>query len=282
MTSAAVLLELTLVRIGMARRARCKCDSGIARLPVRARSVALRATHLRMCPGQGKARLCMIEAVLLHTGLLPVRSRVAPRAIGSESALVLVLVAGGAACVQPHVGVVQVLVLQRPAKACAHVARIVATSTPHTRMLSVEHISCLRVIESACRRRPVHNGEILSVVLGVALDTRRARSACLRIIGVQPTVLLQLGGNLPMAVQAEEGSRAHPGRMAPRAVSRPVKRLVRARQRSGRDLRRGAISADDRQQAHRDSHARAHARGQTRLATPSLAPPPGAMQARRK
>src|SRR6516225_5311984 len=139
MATAAVLLECTLVRIRVAGRARGKLNPGIPRLSVCTRRVALCAAHLQMCSRERKARLRMVESTLLYSRLIPVGGRMAPGAVRSEPALVLVLVAGRASRVQPHVGVAQVLRLQRSARTCAHLARVMAVAARHACMLSVEH-----------------------------------------------------------------------------------------------------------------------------------------------
>jgi hypothetical protein len=71
-------------------------------------------------------------------------------------------------------------------------------------MLAIQQIACLRMVESRCRRIPVHDREALPVVVGVALHARRARTAALRKGRVQPAMLLQFGSDLLVALETEK------------------------------------------------------------------------------
>jgi hypothetical protein len=201
MATAAVLLEFTFVRVGVACRARRKCDSRIARLPIGTGNVTFRARHLLMRARQRKFRLLVIESPFIEPRRLPPEGRVAPRAVRSEAPLMLVLMARGAARLQSHVCVVQVFSMQQSAGPRGHVPRIVASAARYARMLSIQQVTRLRMIESRGRRRPVHDREILSVVIGVALHTRSARAAALRVGCVQAFVLLQFGSDFAMTLE---------------------------------------------------------------------------------
>src|SRR5581483_9093022 len=129
---------------------------------------------------------------------------------------------------------------------------IVAIAAGYARVSSIQRIPSLRMIETCGRRRPVDNREVLPVVIGVALHTRRTRAARLRIGGMQAFVLLQLGCDLAMALETLKRPRPYRCRMAARAVAGPAQRLVRARQRSGRNLRRCRAGRACNEYAHND------------------------------
>ena len=104
-------------------------------------------------------------------------------------------------------------------------------------MLPIQGESGLRVIESLWGRIPVQHREIFAVVVGVAFYASFTRPAFIRKSAVQPTMLLQLRGNLAVAFGTAERSVAHRLGMALCAVSRPFQIVMGTRQRSGRDLR---------------------------------------------
>ena len=140
----------------------------------------------------------MIEPLLFDLRVLPVRRVVAIGAGGSEAALVHVFVAGDALRRKAEERPAQVLLqlLQKSARRRLDIFRLVALPAIDGRMFAVQHVARLRVIESLVGRLPVQQGEVLAVVVGVALDARLARPPRIRIGAVQAAVLLQLRRDL--------------------------------------------------------------------------------------
>lgn len=53
----------------------------------------------------------------------------------------------------------------------------------------------------------MRQGKVLSVVIGVALDTGRSGRPCLRKSGMKPPVMLQLVSDLAMTFETAKGGR---------------------------------------------------------------------------
>jgi len=111
-TGFATLLKFPMVRVGMAVRAVCELYPCIAWLAVGSRRMATFTGRSAMRPSQRKARLRVIECLLLYTGALPVLSRMALRACCPESSLMFVFVAANAACGESEPRVIQILACQ--------------------------------------------------------------------------------------------------------------------------------------------------------------------------
>lgn len=90
--------------------------------------------------------------------------------------------------------------------------------------------------------------EILSVVIGVALDATLAGTRLLLVSGVESAIRFQTRGDFRVALQAAKRGLARREFVAGCAVLRTVQRLVCAGQRPWRDLRIGAPGEQRRNQ----------------------------------
>ncbi len=118
-----------------------------------------------MFAGQREACLRVIEPFLADVRGLPVCRRVALRAVLSQATLVLVLMTRSATGGKPHPRMAQVLVRQQWACLRGNMLCRVTGSATYSRMLTVKHISRLRVVESGRSRIPVDHLEICAVVI---------------------------------------------------------------------------------------------------------------------
>ena len=192
MARGTILLEFTLVRVGVAGGAGRKGKPEISRLPVRSSSVALLATNVQVLPRERIARFRVVEILLIDPGVLPVGRIVALRAVGPEPALVLVLMTCGALRRQAEIGLAQVLLrlCQKTSRRRWNIFRLMTLAAAYADMLPIQHVAGLGVIESFWSRVPVQEGEVLPVVIGVALDAGLAGLARVRVGAVQATMLI--------------------------------------------------------------------------------------------
>jgi hypothetical protein len=200
-TGSAFLLELALVRISMTVGAFCEWYAFVAGLTIRARRVATLARYVPMRAGERVGRLRMVKMLTVDTRCLPVDGRMAVRAIGPKAALVWILMAGSATRRQAKPGPIQIFTGEQCARLSGDVLHIVARAATHANMLAVESISRLGMVESARSRIPVHHLEINPVVVGVALYACGARRCGTWKSRMKPFVLLDLGGDFPMALE---------------------------------------------------------------------------------
>src|SRR6185437_10900371 len=239
MALGAILLEGPLVRIAVACAARREGNAGIPRSPVGSCRVALFALHLHVHSSQRKSGLRVVEALLIQPRSIPALGGVTPCAIGPEPPLVLVFVTCGASRGKTKIGMIEILVLQQSAHALVNVLCIMTVAARHAGMLPIQHVSGLRMIEARWCRRPVHDRKVRPVVIGVTFYARGARHARLRIRCMKSVMMRKLACNFSMAVEAEERAGSHRGCMAAGAILRPFQRLMCARERPWRNLRRG-------------------------------------------
>ena len=108
------------------------------------------------------------------------------------------------------------------------------------RMLFHERISSLAMIECLERRLPMNEGKILAVVLQVAAHAVPAVGILHRQKRVVALMLAETVRNFLVAFQALERRRAGSELVAGVALRRAVKRLMRFRERPGRNLGAGA------------------------------------------
>src|ERR1035441_8900409 len=98
----------------------------------------------------------------------------------------LVLMACGAGGREAQPGATQILGRELRPRRGGNMLRAVTGAAAHAQMLAVQYISGLCVVESRWRWIPVHHLEVLAVVVGVALDARRARRSRAREGGGKP------------------------------------------------------------------------------------------------
>jgi len=114
------------------------------------------------------------------------------------------------------------------------VIRGVALVARQTRVLPFERVSGLLVVKRV--GIPLDDGEVLSVVIGVALHAALAGSLFQTIGSVQTLMGIEARRDLRVAFQASEGGLTGRKLVTRGAVRRAVQRLVSARQRSRRNL----------------------------------------------
>jgi hypothetical protein len=134
----APLLECAFMRIFMAVRTVGEIDSCVAGLAVEACGVALSALNVTVFTSKWEASLGMVEVLAINTRCLPVCCRMAACAVGSESPLVLVLVAGDAVWHQAEPCNVQLFTREQRARWRGNMLCGVAGTTAHTYMFAVE------------------------------------------------------------------------------------------------------------------------------------------------
>jgi hypothetical protein len=148
MAGLATLAEFALVGIVVAGRASLEGYADVAWLAVRTGGMAALAWGAEVRPGEPVTRLGVVEALLVDPDGLPINGRMALGAVGSESALMLVLVAGYASGRKAKPGAIQILGGQQGASRCGYVLRIMTGAAPDGGVLSVERIPRLCVIKS--------------------------------------------------------------------------------------------------------------------------------------
>ena len=178
----------------------CERETRVARLPIGARGVATLAWDHAVRAGERIAGLRVVEVLAVDARRLPIDGRMAPRAIGSEAALVLVFMAGDAHWRQAEPGPIQILARTERARLRGNVLRSMAGATTYAHVLAIEHVTGLRVVESLrCRipwiiwnpRRCDRSGIYAGRTGGADGEGR-----------MKPLVLLHLIGYLPMALKA--------------------------------------------------------------------------------
>jgi len=123
-----------------------------------------------MRASQRVAGFRVVKRLAVNRSRLPVGGRVASSAIGSEAALVSVFMTTEATRREAEPGPIQILVLQKSTRLRGNVLCRVAGAATHARVLSVERVSSLGVIESLRGRSPMNHLKIGSVVIRMALD----------------------------------------------------------------------------------------------------------------
>ena len=204
MAGVAGLSESAFVRVAVAIGAELELDAFIARLAVRSIGVAILAADVAVPAGEREARGGVIEGLCVEAGGFPVSGGVTARAIFSEAALMLVFMAGDAGSGKTHPCAVEIFTGQQGACRGRDVRRGVAGAAGELSMMTIQLEAGFGVIESLGCGSPVDHLKVCSVVIGVAFDAGRALFTGAWKGGVEALVLLQLGGNLAVAVQAAE------------------------------------------------------------------------------
>jgi hypothetical protein len=119
-------------------------------------------------------------------------------------------------------------------------------------VLSIQDIAGLGVIKPRVRRVPVHHGEFLAIVVGVALDARRSRRSVLGVRCVEPGVRAQFRSNLLVAFQTAKIDRPCRNCVALRAIGWTVQALVGLGEWAGRDLPMGRQAKKNQKKSSKD------------------------------
>lgn len=189
-----------------------------------------------MRPGQRIAGLGVVEVLGVDPGGFPVDGRMAERTAVAEAALVLVFMASGAIGRKPEPSVVQVLGRQQRTGRRCNMLRIVAGAAVDAKVLAVERIAGLCVVEALGRRIPVQQCEVFPVVIGVAFDAGCAGGSGAREGCMQAPVSLQFIGNFAVAFQTAEVGRTSGNFVAFDAIGRAIQVLMCSGEWSWRDL----------------------------------------------
>lgn len=158
--------EGAMVRVRVAIRALAERHARESRRPSGCCGrMALRAGYLRMQAGEGISRFGVID----FCGRLPVHKIVALQAILPELPVVNVLVAGHTIRREPEKCPAQVFHPDQAADGLLNARGVVTLAAFESRVLSLQRVASLVVIEFFERRHPVNERKILAVMLGVAL-----------------------------------------------------------------------------------------------------------------
>ena len=216
------LIEAVLVRIAMAVVAFAERNPRITRLSVRRRRVALLAFHLFV---QACKRIARLRVIKRGRDILPVVEVVALCTVRPQSSLMRVVVAAPASLGQPDEGSRQILHLDQRFLAGCDVFWHVALPAFEARVLPLQGIAGLLVIERL--RIPLDDREVAPVVIGVAFGALLARTRPQPVRRVQPLVSIQPSGDLRVTVQAFE-SRLSTSQLVTRgAIGSALKIFVR-------------------------------------------------------
>jgi len=228
----AALGKASVMRIGVAIRTLREGNPRVTRLVVRSRGVAFLTSYLGVQTGEWIASFCVIE--LLNLDGFPVFKIVALQAVCSQPPLVFVLVAGDAARRNTQECPVQIFNLDGRALGGRNFVGGVALSAGQARVLAFQYVSRLLVIEGL--GIPLHNREVLAVVLRVAAHALFAGAWGEVIRGVQTLPIDQASGDLGVAIQALEAGFPGPQPMARGAVRGAVQGLMGAGKGARRNL----------------------------------------------
>lgn len=218
--------------IGVAIGASAKGDSGIAGLSVAAGSMALFALYLTVLTRQRVACLAMVE--LANRDCFPINIVVTLLAIGTQAALVNILVARGAGLGCPEKCSRQVLDLDDGARRRGNVFRGVAFVTGDTLMFPFENVAREIVVEGL--GVPLDQGKVFTVVFGVAFGTSVIVALWQFICGMQAFASTEPASNFSVTADTLE-RRGGTEFVAVGAVKSTIERLVGAGKRAGRNLR---------------------------------------------
>lgn len=232
MARLASLGKAAVVRIAVAVGTLTEGDACVSRLAVLSGSMALRASHRGVQPGQRITRLAVIE--LTHDDIFPVFNIVALLAGRAQPPMVRILVTRGTSRRETKVGAAQVFDLDGCALRRGNPSWRVAAAALQPGMFTCQGVSRLLVIERF--GVPLDKGKIFAVMIRVATRALLAGPR-LDIIGsVQASVGRYSAGNLRMAVHApERGCSAQ--FVTGGAVGGSIEKLMRTGQRARRNLR---------------------------------------------
>lgn len=226
------LRKTSTVGIRMTIGAIAESDSRVARLFVPAWRVALLARYLDVQTSQRIAGDRMVERA--ETDHFPITVVVTLQAVWSQPPLVLVLMAIATAWRNSQKCSAQIFHFDDHTFTRGHALRRVTPGTVQPRVFTLEPVAGLRVIESL--KVPLDQGEVFSVVLGVAVRAFHART-WLDVVGsVEPLSHCNAPRNLAVTIQTLEGGL--PGRklVAGGALGHAIDRLVGAGKRARRNL----------------------------------------------
>ena len=219
-----LLPEASFVRIAVAVIAFREGKSHVARLFIGSRRVTLFAFHLPVLPGERIAGLRVIEGA---GDIFPVREVVAGNAIRPEASAMWIFVAGGTGFGDANKTVVEVFDFDQCALSGGNMFRSMALLALHTRMLALERVARLFVVEGL--RVPLDQREVEPVMIGVALRALLAGARPDSIREVQSLASRKPLCNFPVAVKALE-NRLSAQFVAGRATRRAFQILVSAGQ----------------------------------------------------
>lgn len=232
----AVAAKTAAVRILVTRRAVGEqCEVLVldgSSLDRRSRPVALRAIHPGMRADQWIARAVMREEGRILPGIL----RVAVSTPAAQLSGVHIAVARRAGCFETRERAVEVVTFEYGAILRIEVLRDVAPGALELRVLSFEFPSRLGVVEFVLGRRPPHQAVVQPVVLGMASRAVVIARTGFHLRGMVATLLRQTVSDLLVAVQTAKLRRSRAEYVAPGALQRSLKIVVRSAQRTGRHL----------------------------------------------
>lgn len=224
--------ESSAMRIRVAIRAAAKGESGVARLFVLPRKMALLASDFAMQTGEGIAGFGVVEPP--DADGFPIVVVVTLQTVGTKLPLVLVLMAGGATRGNSQKCLAEIFDLDGGALVLANMFRTVTLRTGQAGMLAFESVSGFPVIEGL--DVPLNQAEAFAVMLGVA---SRALQACARSDverSVQPFSGTDARSNFRVALQALECRFPGGNLVAGSAVGHATEGSMGARQRARRNL----------------------------------------------
>ena len=247
-TRLAGLRERAVVRIGVAIAAFRKRHAGESRLAARRRRrVAFLACDLRVKAREREFRLRMVEL----GRRFPVVEIVALEAVLAELSFVRILVARPALLRQPEERPVQILHLNERPRGALDVSGGVALVTSDGRVLPLQRVARLAVVEFLERRIPVDQREVFAVMFGVALRA----VVLVGIVRVQAAARSELRGDFLMAFLALQERGTFSDRVAAGALRRAAERSVRFGKQP-----RGNLRLDDRARHEEQNSQKANLR----------------------
>jgi len=183
-------------------------------------------------PGERVAGLGVVEL----RSIFPVLEVVALLTILSQAAIVLVLMTVHAVRADSQESSALVANLDGKHFRLCNMLRRVTTIAGQSRVFSLQAVSGFAVIEPGRSRRPFHDREIEAIVFGVTLSAFLTGIGFQSIGSVKSASGSQAGGNLAVTVETTQRT-GGAQLMARSAIDRAVQRLMRLRQRTGRNLR---------------------------------------------
>ena len=228
------LLEAAMMRVLVAVVALAERKTLIARLAAGSGRVTFLALDLLMLTGERVARPGMVERL---RDVLPVIEVVARLAFLAEPSLVKILVTGSAGGRRADEGPVRVLHLDQGALAGGDVLGRVALLAIDADVLSFEHVARLFMIEGF--GVPFDNGEIHTIVVGVALDTFLAGAGAKTVGKVKTLVRVEATSDLRVTFKALKRCLSTRELVTIGTMRSAVETLVSAGERARRDLRGG-------------------------------------------
>jgi len=202
----AVGFEAATMRVGMTRRAFVEGQANIPcdLLLAAHRLVALLAGHANVGTRQGEFGFRMVES----RRALPLIQGMTAQTVLAQLAAMRVCVAGKAIAREAEESAVQIRALNGGALRLGDVARIVALLARKLRVLALEDVSGLAVVESLLGRLPVDQAEGLAVVFGMAANTVLVGAGRADHGGMEAAPQGKPPGDVSMTFKTAEDSRA--------------------------------------------------------------------------